>query len=123
MSSQGARGAGPGCPKRLVWAGPVAVFVTLTLLLFGPLLVQSRMVLGLEACDILSIFLPLREFGFGQLAQGNVALWNPYMYGGVPHLAGFQSALFYPPNWLHLLLSPAAAINWNYAAHVFAAGY
>jgi hypothetical protein len=38
-------------------------------------------------------------------------------------VAGFQSALFYPPNWLHLLLPPAAAINWNYAAHVFAAGY
>lgn len=36
--------------------------------------------------------------------------WNPYNFGGSPLLANGQSALLYPPNWLHLLLPPA----WSY---------
>src|SRR5688500_17581492 len=68
-------------------------------------------------------FLPWRDFGFRELRAGNLALWNPHVYGGAPFLGGFQSALLYPPNWLHLVLPLGHAINWGIALHVFCAGY
>jgi hypothetical protein len=50
-------------------------------------------------------------------------LWNPHIFGGTPYFAGFQSALLYPPNWLHLVMPLGRAINWINALHVFLAGY
>lgn len=73
--------------------------------------------------DLLMQFVPWRQFGFDQMRQANLPLWNPHIFGGTPYFAGFQSALLYPPNWLHLLLPVIPAINWLIAIHLFAAGY
>ncbi len=34
------------------------------------------------------------------LAEGTPPLWNPYMFGGSPLLAGIQPGALYPPNWI-----------------------
>jgi hypothetical protein len=41
------------------------------------------------------------------LRQGVIPFWNPYQGLGQPFLADGLPALFYPPNWLHLVLPPA----------------
>lgn len=111
--------------RRLVWdcIVPPAIFAALTLLLFFDVLFSSGVLPCSPYDDMALQFLPWRDFGFTQLSRGNLPLWNPYIFGGTPYLAGFQSALFYPPNWMHLVLPESLAISWSIALHVFLAGY
>jgi hypothetical protein len=102
---------------------PVLIFAALSLLITGTRLFGGEWVFGKTGADITLQFLSWREFGFAEMRHGNFPLWNPYIFGGVPYFAGFQSALLYPPNWVHLLLSPGTAINWTVAIHLFLAGY
>jgi hypothetical protein len=39
-----------------------------------------------------------------QLQAGHIPLWNPGLGMGAPLLANYQSALFYPPTWLYIIL-------------------
>ncbi len=45
------------------------------------------------------------------IAHGQLPLWNPYIYGGMPLLAAIYPGALYPPNWLFAVLSPGAAMN------------
>jgi hypothetical protein len=98
----------------------------LALLLFAmfvdTLVVPGPRVLGIAAGDITQQFLPWREFGFGELAEGNLALWNPHIFAGAPFFGGMQSALLYPPNWLFLVLPLPLAVNWSIALNLWLLG-
>ena len=59
--------------------------------------------------DLQHMFLQWWRFGLESLRQGELPLWNPYLFSGVPFLANPQPALFYPPVWL-LLVLPAAQV-------------
>ncbi|HKZ84103.1 MAG TPA: YfhO family protein [Anaerolineae bacterium] len=59
--------------------------------------------------------------------QGQLPLWNPYVYSGHPFLADVQSASFYPPRWITILLAGPGgftyfALEMEAIAHVFLAG-
>jgi len=98
-------------------------FLLLTLLMFGDLLFSGgTTVPGASETDLYRQFVAWRGFGFQELAKGNLALWNPHIYGGAPYFGGFQAALLYPPNLLYLFLPLAQAINWGIALHVFLMG-
>ena len=98
-------------------------FALLTLLMFGGLLFsRGTTVFGNQGADLHSQFVAWRSFGFQELAKGNLALWNPHIYGGAPYFGGFQAALLYPPNLLYLALPLPQAINWGVALHVFLMG-
>jgi len=103
------------------WMGP-AFLLLLTLAMFGDVLLASGKVLSSLGADLSNQFIAWREFGFHELRSGNLALWNPHLFSGVPYLGGFQSAMFYPPNMLHLLLPSAVAINILIAFHIFLSG-
>ena len=45
------------------------------------------------------------------IAHGQLPLWNPYIFGGMPLLAAIYPGALYPPNWLFAVLSPGAAMN------------
>ncbi len=99
------------------------VLFGLTLLIFVDVLFSANeVILSQSGTDLSSQFVYWREFGFSQLSQGNLALWNPHIFSGMPYFGGFQSALLYPPNWLYLVLPLATAINVSIALHVFLAG-
>ena len=85
------------------------------LAMFGDALVPGARVLGDPPSDMLTHSLPWRAFGFGELAKGNLALWNPHVFGGAPYFGGLQSALLYPPNLLFLVLPLPLAMNWGLA--------
>ncbi|MCZ6673052.1 MAG: hypothetical protein O7C75_08940, partial [Verrucomicrobia bacterium] len=81
------------------------ILVGLTRLMFLDVLFSpSAVILSQQGTDLSSQFVYWRDFGFSQLSQGNLALWNPHIFSGMPYFGGFQSALLYPPNWLYLVL-------------------
>ena len=54
--------------------------------------------------DVFSQYYPWRDLVISIFKQGSIPLWNPYSFAGTPLLADWQSAFFYPPNILMLLL-------------------
>lgn len=107
------------------WLGiAAATYALLTLAMFADVLFTGQRLVSAEwYSDIRTQFYHVRGFGFGELARGNLPLWNPHIFAGAPFAANFQSALFYPPNWLFLVLPTAVAINWSVALHVFFSGF
>src|SRR5918992_4165195 len=90
--------------QRPFWIGSGALAL-LTLAMFAETLIApGTRVLGAHNTDLALHFLHWREFGFGELAKGNLALWNPHIFAGAPFFGGMQSALLYPLNWLFLVL-------------------
>jgi hypothetical protein len=89
---------------------------------FDTLVAPGTRVLGSPNTDLAHQFLPWRDFGFEELAKGNLALWNPYIFGGAPFFGGMQSALLYPPNWLFLVLPLPLAANWTIALNAWLLG-
>jgi hypothetical protein len=54
---------------------------------------------------------PWRTLTTQLIKTGQWPLWNPYNFSGSPLLANFQTAIFYPPNLLYLVLPQEHA--WN----------
>ena len=89
---------------------------------FDMLIAPGSRVLGNPGADLAQHFLWWREFGFGELAKGNLALWNPHIFSGAPFFGNTQSALLYPLNWLFLALPLPLATNWSIALNAWLLG-
>src|SRR5689334_2944047 len=101
----------------------MGLLFAITLAVFGSVLFAGgNRVLGFQTSDLSLQFFSWRDFGFRELAKGNVALWNPHIFGGAPYLGTMQGGLLYPPNVLFLMLPVVPAINWSIALHVFGIG-
>jgi hypothetical protein len=55
--------------------------------------------------DFSAQFWAFATFEVRELSQGRLPLWNPYTFAGAPFWADVQTAVFYPPSLLTLLLS------------------
>jgi hypothetical protein len=86
------------------------------------LLAPGDRVLSSERGDVAYYFARLRGFAFGEIARGNLPLWNPHLFSGTPLLGGFQAGLLYPPNLIYAVLPLARAIDLDIALHVFLTG-
>lgn len=54
--------------------------------------------------DALTLFRPWYTISREAVRSGAWPLWNPYEFAGIPLLANYQSAVFYPPRLLHVFL-------------------
>ncbi len=81
---------------------------------FGP----SEWIASNPIGDTARYFAFLRTFYAEQLAQGNVPLWNPYSFSGLPFVGIFQSAVFYPPNLVYLVFPLTTALMLDFAVHL-----
>ncbi len=117
------KAANPG-NRSLKFVVPAAALAVILLIFFGDLLFfGGGRVLSANGTDLYAQFLHWHTFGFGELRQGHLALWNPHIFSGAPFLAGFQSALFYPLNWLYMILPLPLAVNLGIVLHLFLGGY
>ena len=67
------------------------LLLALALAVFGDLLfVGGKRVLGHPGSDMFLQYFAWREFGFRELAKGNLALWNPHIFSGAPYFGGMQ---------------------------------
>src|SRR5262245_37754446 len=67
----------------------------------------------------------LAWFAMRSLAHGELPLWDPYTYCGIPAYANLQMQLFYPPTLAALALANLAGqarllyiLEWQIAIHV-----
>ena len=54
--------------------------------------------------DLVSFFYPIHVWAAQRLHAGELPLWNPNLFSGMPFAADIQSGVFYPVNWLFWLL-------------------
>ena len=56
------------------------------------------------------------------LAQGEIPLWNPHQFAGIPFFAAGQQSTLYPFSLIYYLLPLAAAYGWFAVAQLWLAG-
>lgn len=59
--------------------------------------------------DVVSFTYPMQTLAIDLLKKGEAPLWNPYILGGTPLLANFQSAPFSPTNFIYFLVDKLSA--------------
>ncbi len=99
---------------------PWILVVTGPLLLFGPMLLKGEVLFW--GTPLLQ-FMPWRTYAFSVIQQGYLPLWNPFLGMGAPLIANYQTALFYPPNFLLALIGPARGHGLLVALHLIWAGF
>ena len=104
---------------RSIW--PIGTLALLCILFFWDVLIlpADHIVAG---NDLANMFLHWSRFALSSVWQGELPLWNPYLFSGVPFVANPQPALFYPPTWLALLTDATQALGWVMVLHVWLAG-
>ncbi len=75
-----------------VW-GSVAIISGLALVFFFPLFTGSAYLWE----DFLFSSYPVRVFAATSMAMGEIPLWNPYTFGGMPFMADIINSVFYLP--------------------------
>ena len=65
-----------------------------------------------------------REFGAQVLrATGGFALWNPYLFGGMPYVGAMHGDIFYPTAWMRLVMPTDVAMTWGMIIHYVLGGF
>lgn len=121
--------------KLLLNTFPFAVLLFVVLLFFYPVWLQGRVSLpadfvvgtyfpwldykwGYEVgvpvknpitTDVVSFIYPMQTLAIDLLKAGQLPLWNPYILGGTPLLANFQSAPFSITNFLYFIFEKLSA--------------
>jgi hypothetical protein len=109
--------------RRRALTEPIVVMFLLTLLFFAPILPYfTQYVVSSNTGDVAQSYYFLRDFGFSQLRHGIIPLWNPYLLCGTPFIGDLQSAIFYPLNFMFLILPVGEAANVNIILHTFLSG-
>ena len=75
--------------------------------------------------DLVSFLFPTYRFAASRLAQGDLPLWNPYLYGGAPFISDIQAGFLYIPNLVLFTLNPSfpyTALQWLAIGHLYWAG-
>lgn len=103
------------------------LITTLGLLFFNQLVLNPTQVLCSDYSDLLAEHIPAKRFLVRSWQEtGEVPLWCPYLFSGMPIISDIQVAAFYPPHFILYLLSEewvGVAVSWLIVFHVIAAGW
>jgi hypothetical protein len=117
---------GEGAAPRKKWpfaAVAAGVYLVITLAMFGDVLFSRTTMVSAPGNDQTTYGLALKGYGFGRLAAGQFPFWNPHVFCGTPYAANIQTGLFYPPNWLRMVMPGVTALNVSVALHFFLAAW
>ncbi|MDQ3248928.1 MAG: YfhO family protein, partial [Chloroflexota bacterium] len=99
--------------------GVATLIAVFALALYYRLLFTNRV---LASGDILLYFYPYRDYAAAAVRNGQIPLWNPYIFLGVPFLANPQAAVLYPLHWPLSWLTVTKQIYWSAALHTWLLG-
>jgi hypothetical protein len=97
----------------------IGAIIIAALALFGPALIKREVFVFRDHSDY---FQPMRIYTAQHLRAGRLPLWNPYNASGEPWIANPQTAVFYPPAWLFLVLPFPIAYTSYLLAHALLLG-
>jgi hypothetical protein len=87
-----------------------------SLFLFKDILISGHSLFG---TDFVSCYLGMKQFLYDEVrGHHSIPLWNPYLFGGMPFWAHFESTIFYPLDVLFLLMRPERAYGYTMLLHV-----
>jgi hypothetical protein len=94
--------------------GAVAFIVILVCLVFRQIALQGRVLAGFDA-EV--YFYPNAAYLVAGLRQGQLPLWNPYIFNGVPFLANSQVGALYPLSYAYTLGPVSIVANYLIVEH------
>jgi hypothetical protein len=100
----------PSIPRLRIKTDYVAAFaVTLAPIFYFLPALRNHLVLGPD--DGMLFNVPLRVAAAHLVWSGQLPLWNPYIFSGMPMLAAAQGGFLFPLNWFYLVFSPVVATD------------
>src|SRR5262249_52406928 len=102
--TEGKIGESSSWPRLLI----ALALIALPLVYFYPAVIGK---ITLVPGDGLTQNLGVRVLIGQMISNGQLPLWNPYIFAGTPLLACIYPGALYPPNWLFALFSPVVAMN------------
>ena len=72
--------------------------------------------------DVVQQYFPWRKFYAESLKQGELPLWNPFMFCGTSFVGNGMSAIFYPLNLLFVVMPVETAFGWVAWLHLVLVG-
>lgn len=76
----------------------------------------DQIVGGHDLSDMFRIWL---DFARSAIRQGELPLWNPYVFSGTPFVSDPQPAIFYPPTWIAMVLPTTRGLGILVVLHVW----
>jgi hypothetical protein len=90
------------------------------LFVFREIIFHGHLLFG---ADFFSLHLCTKQFLYDELRNhGSIPFWNPYIFGGIPFWAHFESTIFYPLDILFWFIRPERAYGYTVFLHVYLAG-
>jgi len=90
------------------------------LYLFRDIVLSGHLLIG---DDFVAFYLGMKRFLYNEMRlHHEIPYWNPYIFGGMPFWAHFESTIFYPLGFLFYLLSPEEAYGFTMVLHFLLAG-
>jgi hypothetical protein len=101
-----------------------ALLITLlgvfALFLFREIIIGGERLIG---DDFIGFYLAMKKFFHDELwIHHSIPYWNPYIFGGIPFWAHFESTIFYPLGFLFWLIPPDRAYGYSMFLHFILAG-
>jgi len=89
--------------------------VLICFFIFRDILFNGRLLFG---SDFIAFYLGMKQFLYDQIhANHSIPYWNPYIFGGMPFWAHLESTIFYPLNFLFLVMPPEKAFGYTMFIH------
>lgn len=86
-----------------------ALLVTLAPLVYFFPALRGQIIISPDDGVIFNV--PLRVAAANLIRTGDIPLWNPYIFSGMPLHASAQAGLLFPLNWFYLIATPPVATN------------
>ncbi|MCS7253014.1 MAG: YfhO family protein [Armatimonadetes bacterium] len=71
--------------------------------------------------DVIQQYYPWRKLYSESIRDGELPLWNPYMFSGTTFVGNGQSAIFYPLNFIFVVMPVDLAFGWFVLIHLLIA--
>jgi Bacterial membrane protein YfhO len=105
---------------------PYAVLASVALAYFAPLVVHPSRTLYGDHSDLIALHVPWMTFlARSWQIDGELPLWNPLQFAGLPFAHDVQAAISYPPHAIFRWVGDGnvgSALSWLIVAHVVWAG-
>lgn len=95
---------------------PAVLLVASCVFIFRGAIFDGHLLFG---SDFVAFYQGMKQFLFDEIhTHHSIPFWNPYVFGGMPFWAHFESTIFYPLDILFWFMAPAEAFGYTMFIHM-----